>query len=238
MTVGLSVNDLAVYAFVAVFVAGPWIAKVLKKASQPRQTPPSMPKSPPQARTLPNTGPLAQTRRYRLEELATGRRRAATTQKPPAVASSQPGNLTAAQRVQRARDKAMYEERARMLRQQQLGSAAPPTAAARTPRPGKSAKKPPTPGVIKREPSRRHHTATPRPQPRHLPHVILGETHFEPVERHIRDAPQPSFDRDQKTVGHRLLGAYSLRDAVVLKEILDRPLALRGGAVGVANPDM
>ena len=194
---------------------------------------------------------LAARRRRQLQELA--RRRTGSQPQPPAQ-TGEPANLTSAQRAQRQRAKAEYERRAAELSAQRQAEAqrrtvdAPPRQARPT-RPQTTPQQPPTPGQRQapRQTVEQRHLQTgvrtlrskraigAEPGSHNLGagatqvDVSRGGHEGEPVHRHVPDvlaAPPRGPSMIAKMLGQK----RSLQRAIVLKEILDRPIGLRDGS--------
>ncbi len=244
-TLALSFNDVLTFAFIALFIVGPWISKAMKKAGQSGSRPTSgrstVRHTP--SRDLPSATDLALRRQKRLQELAQRRRTAATGQQPPR--GPEPSNLSMAQRLERQRAKAMYEQRARKLRQQQTQPQQPHTVIQQpTQRPQQQIAQQRLARQharqIKRQQQRqraealrymtqqRKAAAAKLAQPQQRPKLSRIATKHDRgiVHRHVPDAPTTTV-----TAAHRprirYLNARSLRNAIMLKEILDPPVALR-----------
>ena len=179
---------------------------------------------------------MAERRRRQLQELAQRRRSGESRSLPgtgPAV-SNDPMNLTAAQLAERERARAAYERRAAQLRGQRAHQANPPQGAAGP----------------RRKPKRLHSSieqrhlpppATPlADRPRLAPDpgshnlgsnistfdaVHSGET--DQPSRHVPDVSMEAPLRKSSPIAKLIAQHHVLRNAVVLKEILDRPIALR-----------
>jgi len=195
-TLALGFNDLVFYAFLGLFVVGPWIAKVLKQAGQQPNAPKGRKR--PAVSKRPQGDPLA------------GQRRGPITPRPTPTGRAEPANLTMAQRVERARARAVYNQRSRQLQHPPPGArqtvslpleAPPPTQQPRPTRQEQPA----------RQPSLRQQLETEHAQ---------GVVH-----RHVPDAHSPA--REATPAKPLDISGQALRRAIVLKEILDRPVALR-----------
>ena len=117
--------DVAVYGIGAIFVVGSWIVNILQKQAKARKA---------QERRLSmrsgastetqldadDIDSIAAKRRAQLREMA--RQRMQQGGKISASTSTEPGNMTMAERVARARAKARYEERAKALAQSRESS--------------------------------------------------------------------------------------------------------------------
>jgi len=200
-TLALSLNDLVYYGFILLFVAGPWLAKTLKKygaqQNSPRSTNPT--------KTTPVSPHAKSSARQRIEELL--------GQQPPVIqqrsARTEPSNLTMSQRTQRAQAQAAYQQRSKQLNQplRPVGASQSLTASeSRT--------------LIQTDMNRNKKSLRERNTDRSL---------ATPAKRVMQQlAPGASDPYVQgKHLSLRTINARRLRDAVVLKEILDRPLALR-----------
>lgn len=169
---------------------------------------------------------LAQRRRQQLQELA--QRRRANLEAPP---STEPTNLTIAQRTERMRAKAEYEKRAAMLRNR-AAQPQPQSQAASPTRPRPQQRQQP----VRPAPPQRRPDVRPAPvEPLSVP-IALGEgvtvidegpvgVHEERVHRHVKDVAAPTPAKPSQVTN--LLKGASWRDAFILKEILDPPVGLR-----------
>jgi hypothetical protein len=253
-TLAFILSDVVFYGMIAVFVVGPWIAKTIKKISQPQTPPPSRS---PGNRTFtdstpnkPNANELAAMRREKLQELAR-KRRSTIANRSTTPSQTEPTNLTMAQRVERARAKAQYQKRAQALQQQQQRQtlqqqqSSTPTTARQRAQQKKLARKQALAqqraqglqqqqhaAAQQQRSAARVQPAAPRPakpKPRLTPLQAQHDQGI--VHRHVPNAPAPE---QKKATNHlKRFGASSLRQAVVLKEILDRPIALRDSAAGI-----
>lgn len=237
-----SINDLFVFVFIALFVVGPWIAKILKKLG-----------SQPTSGSSSTRQKLEEMARRRLEELALQRRNPAQ--------GGEPTNLTMAQRVQRARDKARYEQRARALREQPPGRPTPtslepatPTQRQRQEAPRRQeqqqrlarlrakqleqqarAQRQQQIDAAQRKTTTKH-TTTQRSAFADAAQARMEIEHESGVvHRHVTNAPIQEQKHQTGGAGAIRLDIKSLRNAIVLKEVLDPPLALRN-TTGAASP--
>lgn len=201
-TLALSLNDLAFYGFILLFVVIPWITKAIKQAggkTNPNQTPPQQ--SPQKTRQL-------RADRRDLDKLAR-LRRDAISGRQAGPSSTEPTNLTMAQRTERASAQAVYQQRVDQLRQQ--SPALRPTG---------------------------DHTATTTPskKPAPLQESRKAQTHRQQVTRYKRNVdrqPGPDTIGPNKPKKRSRLGSLDsqeLRRAILLKEIFDPPIALRDSA--------
>ena len=256
-TLALILSDIIFYGMIAVFVVVPWIVKTYKKITQNQtQTPPSS--TLPGDRTFesssshkPNANELAAMRREKLQELA-HKRRAAISDRSTPSSQSEPSNLTMAQRVERARAKTQYKKRAQDLQQQRQASQQPQQAAQTTTarqraQQRKLARKQALAQKRAQALQRQHAAAQQQrsaaPQkptpPKRLVKSKPQLTSFEAehdqgiVHRHVPDAP--TTVKKKSTPHLQRVGASSLRQAIVLKEILDRPIALRDSSAGIST---
>jgi len=244
-TLAFILSDVVFYGMIAVFVVGPWIAKTLKKISE-SQTPSSRSLG---DRTFadstphkPNANELAAMRREKLQELA--RKRRSTIANPAAPASqTEPTNLTMAQRVERARAKAQYKKRAQALQQQRQASQQPQSAQTTAPQRAQQLKLARKQALAQQRAQalqRQQQPTAAKPPPSSKPRLAESKPRFtslqaehdqDTVHRHVPDAPVPA--KKKETHHLQRFGASSLRQAIVLKEILDRPIALRDSTAGI-----
>lgn len=184
---------------------------------------------------------LAARRRQKLQELASkrqasrGRPTTPILRKDPARPDS--GNqITRAQRLQQARVEALAKQRVEAQRLSSPTRQSSPSGAAPASRanPSTVSRRQAATPVSARPSQRRGAAASPLPPP-----YVTGESHHSSKEEHhetVRRREQRPGDTvvpAAKTTPAGVifrdgLSGVSLRDAVLLKEILDRPLALRG----------
>ncbi|MEE9211514.1 MAG: hypothetical protein V3U29_02560, partial [Phycisphaeraceae bacterium] len=108
-TLAIDLIDAIIVSILLISVFGGWIASVLKKINEARNARDSS--------ARPRTDQREPTTRRRLDTLAAPRR--AQLKPPPVPSQTEPINLSMAERLQRARAKAEYEQRAKALRAQQ-----------------------------------------------------------------------------------------------------------------------
>jgi len=212
---------LGIGIFVAMAIS--WISNILKEKKQRRQAEQqtvSRGNAPARAdkadRKVLTPDELAARRRAQLQKMAQG---GSVEGRSRSSGQPEPANLTMAERVRRARAKAEYERRAGALRTAKPPPRPSPTPAktappplpvpprARSQKPGARIAQRQLPGVVDK--------AAPRPrlQPR------VGSRG---LGRGVPDAGPVA-----KTRTRTFFAGKSLRDAILLKEILDRPLSLR-----------
>jgi len=193
----------------------------------------SSPSSP--SSDMPSLDELATHRRQKLQELASQRRSAKKGLSAPT--STGPSNLTLAQRIERARAKAQYELRAQQLRRAQASAQSQPTASTpptaspsqqpyQAPRRASKPRRPRSQRstVVNREPTEVETVHT------HRGHKALpSERQSEPPSTEVFTIPSPGArpTTPDRIIPIHSLTAHSLRQAVILREILDPPLALR-----------
>jgi len=224
---------------VTVIFIGSWIANKIKGDQDPKAPTGS-------------TGPVAgsespeQDAARRRQEL-----RRASGQGAPASpgGGAEPQDLTLAERIERARAAAQYRQRAEALRektatsagrqppsQQQRQAARPPSQSSRQPVPARPQPRPPAqrPKPPAPAPARGRARPVARPQravvsrepdTKKLVHGTISDNRA--VAAPVGSAPKGEKRRKPLGLEGALLGR-SLRTAIVLKEVLDRPLALRG----------
>jgi len=256
----LNISDLVFYGFMAVFVVGPWIAKTLKQVgatNRPQQPPPPSDTQAPTTQTTrtPRAADLARRRREKLEALT--RNRDLPSQASARSLPQEPGNLTMTQRVQRARAKALYEQRIQQLKQGKTPTTPKPPAAPTHSAPSRIPSQPhqeidqirrQARAQKKRQLDAARRKATQTQTLAHRHSKKLSQTmRLEPVppvpeenqvRRHVPDAPMPGAQAGPRPRIIKHLNTASLRQAIILKEVLDRPLALRPPAGELPNFDM
>ena len=245
-------DKIVVYSIGTIILVGSWIANLLKKQAeqrkadeiQLRRTSESSPPSEAAGSTDRQT--LAEHRREQLRQMT---RQRAQPPDPGRAGPVEPANLTMAERISRARAKAQYERRARELAKQarQAPSTAPPPAAPQHRAPVEVL--PTEMAARQRELARRGarppvgsgqvtgRIQPPRGRPPREPLAAVAAPHApiddgeSVVHRHVSDTATTSAIRpalsDTATSVRRRLNQSGLRDAIVLKEILDKPVAMR-----------
>lgn len=252
----MQMQDLIVWGVVGVVLFGSWIANALKKVNEQREmreieqniqqhTPgrkvqaggrnePLAPRS-----RAKSAEELAAERRRQLQELA--RRRGGGKKAPQKILTrTKPGdapeNLTMAQRIERAKAKAKYRERAAQLAQAKTDAQATPQAAQprsdkpapppmRSPKP-KSKPKPAVRQTVRDrvlESSLDHRPTVSRIAEEHSTKVETKST--APAQPPVLQVPRDAYS--QKAASSRVWGGMSLRRAFIYKELFDQPLALR-----------
>ncbi len=249
-----SMTEVIWAAIVTIIFIGSWIANKIKDAG---------------SQTVTDSTDDDESNNIRLEELATRRRsqlqrRAEGGQgaasRPGQPASADPKNLTLAERIERARARAQYAQRAKSLRRevrpeeggQQPGEVRPQPARSRPQtdqiRPQQPATRKQAPAAPPRRPAapprvpdrvpptRRRARAVPE-QPIDLPRSqALGAAQSKREALRLDESTLTSglakkaSDTRKTSVRHRSGPRGwrgSLQQAIVMKEILDRPLALR-----------
>lgn len=219
-------GKMLIQLFILAVVIISMISKVKKKNDQPQ---PHVPRNDPSPPDEPVTiEELAARRRRRMKELARRQQQSERAVQPQPRAATEPSNLTMAQRVQRARAKAMYEERARQLKQQ------PEIQLRKTDTPAAQTSPSPSPQRTRLTSATTPRTEQPQPsrvskktlRGQSMPTAVVEAEHEQNVvHRHVPDAPKPVTIARHFQLGrvtHR-----TLRNAVMLKEILDLPVALR-----------
>lgn len=244
-------SDLIVYSIGLVIVVGGWVAGQLKRM---REKPSPVPKPSKEAPSQPSLGP------QRLEDLAAKRlaelqkmvqqRRAQRGARP--AAEARPENLKLGQLEQREQARLQYQSRAEALHRErgvQRGKPQPqrsstPSTPTQPEQPSGSPRQPrlragrPRPALQPRQGAQRPPSSTSqrRRQPV-LPPLDEGAAEIVELEstgvqtkmrikRRVPDVIDTATPRKVLT-----LRGSSIRDAFILKEILDRPLSLR------ASPD-
>ena len=245
-------SDLIVYSIGLVIVVGGWVAGQLKRM---REKPSAAPKPSEEAPSQPSLGPqrledLAAKRRMELQKMVQ-QRRAQRGARP--AAEARPENLKLGQLEQREQARLQYQSRADALereREVQRGK----------PQPQRSSTSPSAPAQPSGPPRRprwpRLRAGRPRPalQPRqgaHRPPSPTSQRRQQPVsppldegvveivelestgvqtEMRVKRRVSDVIDTPKSRKVLTLRGS-SIRDAFILKEILDRPLSLR------ASPD-
>lgn len=158
----------------------------------------------------------------------------------------EPDNLTLAERIERARARAQYRERAERLRESQGAAApaepagvAPPVATPRTrppsgPRPTSPRTPPPMQIPTAETPSRRPPRPALKKSQRRRPKVekespaaLRDAATVAAVPKAKPLMARPPVEPGRPSLGRGAFHGSNLQQAVVLKEILDRPLALR-----------
>jgi len=248
---GMDLGDVLYIAIFLIVVFGGWVTSMIKQLAARRQAAERARTSGPASRL----DELAAKRRAQLRQMA-GRDVAEGT----TSASSEPENMTMAERIARARAKAQYEKRATDLRQQKTAQRQP-QAPAQTSPPQPVRSVPSTrhrPSSQPREELRVHRVeqvrrqqvqqqarkqsrppvgAAARPAPVSASMLNVAAAH-EPldtgmsvVHRHVSDAPTTEVTHCRMRRGMRLnisrMKQSDWRRAIVVKEILDSPLALR-----------
>lgn len=247
---GMDLGDVLYIAIFLIVVFGGWVTSMIKQLAARRQAAERARTSGPASRL----DELAAKRRAQLRQMA-GRDVAAGT----TSASSEPENMTMAERIARARAKAQYEKRASDLHQQKTAQRQPQASAqASPPQPVRSV--PSTrqrPSSQPREELRvrrveqvrrqqvqqqaRKQSRPPvgvvRPAPVSASMLNVAAAH-EPldtgmsvVHRHVSDAPTTEVTHRRMRRRMRLnisrMKQSDWHRAIVVKEILDSPLALR-----------
>ncbi len=213
----LTLNDLVFYLLAFVFLVGPGIAKILKKIPQ---TPGPSPRRPEANTANPHRPTVGRTEAAKDLTHPT---------RPP---SPEPVNLTMTQRRQRSAAKAAYQQRAKRL-QQSYGARVGPVASP----PVTDDRQHPTDqvGTTKKGPQYPP-AATPPVVPGHRSSLApLGtepSQHTESIVSHRLTADPDNLTDPSGTLTTARDQAHSMRRAVVLKEILDPPIALRAPSVG------
>ena len=226
---------VAVFFLIAVIH---WVTNMLKEQAQKRQAEERI-----QDRTASPEGQLAAKasrledwaaqRKAQLEELMRRRRTSQQQSRSDPVSQGQPSNLTLGQAEERVRAKAAYERRAEALRTDQRTPPQQPEA--RTTTPGQT-RKVTLPASLDNRISRRHlpkkaSRVAPDPGSHGLGAGVtqVDTTGHDPdstsVHRLVQDVAFQPSTRSRK-VPVKLL-RMSLRDAIVVKEILDEPISLR-----------
>ena len=223
-------QDLVVPVVILIMVASSWIFNKLKEL----QAPPSQAGDGDEAAKQQQIDDVASRRREHSEQMAKQRSGAPSTGEP---ARTEPENLTLAERIERARARAQYQNRAEMLRGQRAQGTQKlpvrPTDVARSvPRPQPVATSPPSPQSTWTAPSAPRLAALRRPSTEPAFATKRIQT-----KRKVADVPSPEPARGVvkaklrpgRTISAftKGLGGRSLRQAIVLKEILDRPVCLR-----------
>ncbi|MBI1335379.1 MAG: hypothetical protein GC164_00280 [Phycisphaera sp.] len=246
LALNADVIQLVIYGVVGLFVFGGWVAKLGKKLNEPAQR---------GNRPSPSLSleEMAARRRARLQQMS-GQRSGSATPRPPQPA--QPTNMTLAEASERARAQKAYEARAAQLRQQTQriqaaqSQQAGRSARARTPsRPARRSLAP-TPArpvqtapVTMPRPVAPTATAQPITPASIAAHALsLGSDVTQVsrvdndrdidygesvVHRHVTDAGTTSAGHHVGSALARGISLKTLRQAIVLKEVLEPPLALR-----------
>lgn len=204
-TLALSLYDFAIYGFALLFVVIPWIVKTLKDASGNANSNRSRRRSVPAEQQT-----TSAERRRQLEELAR-QRREAISHRSARPATNEPTNLTMAQRVERAKAMTAYQQRSQ---QQQVHPQSLPS-------PPQIGQPPVTMTMSSRKPTPVQEARDARRRQQRLTDYEQDDT----AGRVVSDVTRPT-DRPKHSLVGRLNGPQ-LRKAILLKEILDRPIALR-----------
>lgn len=247
---GMDLGDVLYIAIFLIVVFGGWVTSMIKQLAARRQAAERARTSGPASRL----DELAAKRRAQLRQMA-GRDVAAGT----TSASSEPENMTMAERIARARAKAQYEKRAADLHQQKTAQRQPQASAQASP-----------PQPVRSVPSTRHRPSSQpreelrvrrveqvrrqqvqqqaqkqsrppvgvvRPAPVSASMLNVAAAH-EPldtgmsvVHRNVSDAPTTEVThrgmRRRMRLNISRMKQSDWRRAIVVKEILDSPLALR-----------
>jgi hypothetical protein len=231
------------YVVVGIAIAASIISNMVKEAKQRReQRERQLAKGSEAGDDLPDRpvpsslGELTQRRRRQLQQLAHRRKATESRSGAGTAISKDMANLTAAQRGERERARAAYEQRAAQLRGQVE----------------RKATTPPEVAVRRTKLTRRKPQQTVGQRPLLGSGILLGDKPRLPVElgsrdlgtgvitaapsripgeadrpvRHVPDVRLPASSR-RAPIASFLRHRRSLRTAVLLKEILDRPIALR-----------
>ncbi|MCC7146720.1 MAG: hypothetical protein IT443_09760 [Phycisphaeraceae bacterium] len=237
---------LVVSAISVVIVFGGWIASQLasikRQGNKKEEDQERGPATPARARAaeVPNADALARRRQEQLERMIRGQRGATAARQEPG-----PGNLTVNESLQRQKAQEIYRQRAEKLRREQQAAeeqlrqkeiqqrAAAPRAR------GQAGRGPaPVTGARPTTPTRRISVPTAPRQPiAHVPatHGAQGASHSVLTEMPATPATMRSAITKPATEGlayaqagrRPRLAADALRQAVILKEILDTPVGLR-----------
>ncbi len=245
----LTLSDIIFYIFMAIFIFGPWLAKVLKQASQQSGSPPSQPTRQVSAdkQRSKQAGQFATQRQGKLEELARQRR---LMRQQPKSTSPQPSNLTMAQQAQRDRAKRLYEKRAKKMgkkeappRPEPVGDAQSRSAAdlqlqrqrqarlasaqsqAKQKRQAAAAYQAAKTGQSRSAAFATHYSDPKKHAKLHDEGTEIHTTHR--LVADVLDPDQPVSVEGGGLHGMRARGSAMLRQAVIFKEIIDPPLALR-----------
>lgn len=237
-------TEIVIYSIGTVILVGSWISKNLKEQAGARDGSTKSPK-PSGARTS-----LAE----RLAERGRQLREQAAQQGQQTSIENQPTNLTMAERIARAHAAAQYQNRAAKLQRKQPpppgGSIEPPPTSPRTAEPPSSrtdSKRDIEQDLARRRAPRSRRQAGPdrrrvQKSPSSAGSAPISVRDRPPLREDspVRSIPDPIVPQGFPVpvvasghgaavgaVGEGLRSIHALRRAIVLKEILDRPLALR-----------
>ncbi len=236
----MDIIEIITWGVFAVVMVGSWVLKGIKHQNEKRNSQQmsirrsaEMPQM--QTRAV-SSEELAAKRRRQLQELAQRRRAAKSGVGPQPTAKKEPSNLTMGQRAERAKAQAQYRARAEALKQKQAQEAAlaqrkAKAQQAQAQRQQQARAQSQRSRQIQQQRAKaaaaaQRRAALPSKQRSHKDAKRIEAEHRQGVvHRHVPDSTANAYaEKTARAPGKRM---RSLREAVVFKEIIDPPLALR-----------